>query len=105
MNETQSVLKHFATLCGVPDEAILYRPRGCNECRETGYRGRVGAFEVIRINKRLADMIQVRAPLPELRKAAVESGMKLLAHSAMDKACEHLTSLEEAVSITVSEDE
>ncbi|MFV1968591.1 MAG: GspE/PulE family protein [Pirellulaceae bacterium] len=90
---------------GVPSEATLYRPRGCNECRETGYRGRVGAFEVIRINKRLADMIQVRASLPELRKAAIESGMKLLAHSAMDKACERLTSLQEAVSVAVLEEE
>ena len=50
-------------------------------------------------------MIQDRAPLAELRKAAVDSGMKLLAHSAMDKACQHLTSLEEAVSITVLEEE
>jgi type IV pilus assembly protein PilB len=90
---------------GVPNDAILYRPRGCDECRETGYRGRVGAFEVIRINKRLADMIQARAPLPELRRAAVESGMKLLAHGAMDKACEHLTSLQEAVSISFLEEE
>ena len=90
---------------GVPEAATLYRAVGCNECRETGYRGRVGVFEVIRINKRLADMIQTRAPLPELQKAAVESGMKLLARSAMDKACEHLTSLQEAVSIAVSQEE
>lgn len=89
----------------VPGDATLYRPRGCGDCRETGYRGRVGAFEVIRLNKRLADMIQVRAPLSELRTAAVVSGMKLLAQSAMDKACEQLTSLQEAVSITVSEEE
>ena len=59
----------------------------------------------IEANCPMADMIQVRAPLPELQKAAVESGMKLLAHSAMDKACEHLTSLEEVVSITVLEEE
>ena len=88
----------------VPNEATLFRSQGYNECRETGYRGRVGAFEVIRINRRLSDMIQGRAPLPELRTAAVESGMKLLGESAMDKACEHLTSLHEAVSITISEE-
>jgi len=90
---------------GVPDDATLFRATGCGECRDTGYRGRVGAFEVIRINRRLSNMIQVSAPLPELRTVAVESGMKLLAESAMDKACEHLTSLQEAVSITVSEEE
>ena len=87
----------------VPADAMLYRPVGCRECRDNGYRGRLGVFEVIRINKELSDMIQRDAPLPDLRKAAVDDGMKLLAHSAMDKACEALTSLEEVVSVTVSD--
>lgn len=87
----------------VPEGAILYRAVGCRECRDNGYRGRLGVFEVIRINRELAGMIQRDAPLPELRKAAVDDGMKLLAHSAMDKACEGLTSLEEVVSVTVSD--
>ena len=83
--------------------ATLFRAVGCRECRENGYRGRLGVFEVIRINKELAGMIQRDAPLPELRSAAIDDGMKLLAHSAMDKACRGLTSLEEVVSVTVSD--
>jgi type IV pilus assembly protein PilB len=88
---------------GVPEGASLYRAVGCRECRENGYRGRLGVFEVIRINRELAGMIQRDTPLPELRESAVSDGMKLLAHSAMDKACEGLTSLEEVVSVTVSD--
>ena len=49
------------------------------------------------------DVMSLLSGLPELRKAAVDDGMKLLAHSAMDKACEGLTSLEEVVSVTVSD--
>jgi type IV pilus assembly protein PilB len=82
----------------------IYRPVGCKDCRDLGYRGRVGVFEVIRINRELAEQIQTRAPLEQMRKSAVANGMKLLSHSAIEKVCQGLTSLEEALSITVSEE-
>jgi type IV pilus assembly protein PilB len=82
----------------------LYRPKGCDHCRGTGYRGRVGIFEVVRITSRMANLIQTRTPLTELRRTAREEGMKLLADNAVDKARQGLTSLEEALSITISEE-
>lgn len=82
----------------------LFRPKGCGSCRATGYRGRVGVFEVVRITSHIANLIQTRTPLPELRRAAREGGMKLLADNAVDKAREGLTSLEEALTITLSEE-
>jgi type IV pilus assembly protein PilB len=89
---------------GLGSDEVIYRPRGCGECRQTGYKGRVGVFEVIRITRRLSDLIQNRAPLAELRQAAVDQGMKLLSQSAMEKARQGLTSLEEVLSITLSEE-
>ncbi|MBN2216849.1 MAG: type II/IV secretion system protein [Pirellulales bacterium] len=83
----------------------VFKPVGCRECRDLGYRGRVGIFEVIRITDKLADMIQCKKPLPELRKAATEQGMKLLYDSALAKVCDGMTSLEEALSVTVAEEE
>ena len=83
----------------------LYRPKGCDHCRGTGYRGRVGVFEVVRITARMASLIQTRAPLPELRAAAREQGMKLLVDSGMDKVREGLTSLEEVLSVTMTSEE
>src|SRR5207253_2810038 len=62
----------------------LCRPRGCPNCRGTGYRGRVGIFEVIRITSRMAELIQNRAPLPELHRAASDQGMKLLWDSGLE---------------------
>ena len=83
----------------------LFRPKGCDACRGTGYRGRLGIFEVIRITPLLAKLIQSRTALPEMREAAVSEGMKLLVNSAVDKAREGHTSLEAALSVTMSDED
>jgi type IV pilus assembly protein PilB len=83
---------------------IFYRPKGCVQCRRLGYRGRIGVFEVVRINPRLTQLIQKRAPLDQLRKAAREDGMKLLFDSTLDKVRQGLTSLEAALSVTMAEE-
>jgi type IV pilus assembly protein PilB len=81
----------------------LFRPLGCPKCRGSGYKGRVGVFEVVRITPEMARLIQKRAPLPELREAARAEGMKLLVDSAVDKAREGLTSLENALSVAMGD--
>ena len=88
----------------VPGETF-YRPVGCIQCRRVGYKGRVGVFEVVRITPLMAKLIQNRTPLPELRKAARSEGMKLLFDSAIDKVRAGLTSLEAALSVTMSGEE
>ena len=83
----------------------LFRPKGCDACRGTGYRGRLGIFEVIRITPLMGKLIQSRTALSEMREAAISEGMKLLVNSAVDKAREGLTSLEAAVSVTMSDED
>jgi type IV pilus assembly protein PilB len=80
----------------------LYRPKGCDTCRGAGYKGRVGIFEVVRITSRIANLIQSRASVTELRTAACEEGMKMLVHSGLDKVRMGLTSLEEVLSVAMS---
>jgi len=92
----------LAELHGFQLGETIFRPGSCANCRGTGYRGRVGVFEVIRITARMADLIQSRTPLPELRAAAQEQGMKLLADSALDKVRQGLTSLEEALTVSMA---
>ncbi len=92
----------LAKLHGFEVGETIYRPKGCNVCRGTGYKGRVGIFEVVRITNRMADLIQNRTPLPEMRLAAREQGMKLLADSGLDKVRQGLTSLEEALSVSMA---
>jgi type IV pilus assembly protein PilB len=83
----------------------IYRPKGCDQCRGIGYRGRIGVFEVVRITARMANLIQTRAPLPDLRAGAREQGMKLLSDSGMDKVREGLTSLEEVLGVITTSEE
>ena len=92
-----------ASRCGLDQGLTIYRPRGCSECRDRGYQGRVGVFEVIPINNTLAEMIQRRASLAELRQAVVADGMKLLKHSALEQVTAGTTSLEEALTVAVQD--
>jgi type IV pilus assembly protein PilB len=80
----------------------IFRSKGCEACRGTGYRGRVGVFEVVRITRNMSNLIQCRTPLAELREAARSEGMKMLADSAIDKVRTGVTSLEEALAITMA---
>src|SRR5579883_44849 len=103
--EPYEVTEDLAEAHGLPLGQTIYRPKGCIQCRRMGYRGRVGVFEVIRITPRLTGLIQKRAPLDQLRKAAREEGMKMLFDSALDKVRQGLTSLEAALSVTMAEEE
>ncbi|MCA9263818.1 MAG: type II/IV secretion system protein [Planctomycetales bacterium] len=102
--EAYSLDSETAERVGLPAGETLYRPVGCKDCRMTGYKGRVGVFEVIRITAQMSDLIQRKATLAELRQLAQSQGMKLLAQTSREKVREGLTSLEEALSVTVSQD-
>ena len=82
-----------------------FRPKGCEACPNTGYKGRVGLFEVIRVTPKLRDAISEGAPLPQLRKEAQRQGMMLLSDAGIQKVREGLTSLEEALTVCMTEAE
>jgi len=80
-----------------------YRAAGCPACRDSGYAGRVGLFEVIRIAPAVRDLIGRGASLPELQSAVRQRDVKLLADSGLDKVREGVTSLEEVLSVCLTE--
>ena len=85
---------------------ILYRPKGCDALPEDRLPGPGRrSSRSIRITPLMAQLIQNRTPLPELREAARAEGMKLLFDSALDKVREGLTSLEAALSVTMSDED
>jgi type IV pilus assembly protein PilB len=86
-------------------QADYFRPKGCEVCRSTGYKGRVGLFEAIRVTPKLRDMIAAGVPLPELRKESQKQGMMLLSDAGLDKVREGVTSLEEALTVCMAEAE
>ena len=75
--------------------------RGCNICNNTGYKGRVGLYEVMEINDELRELILVGASALELRKKALENGMITLRRSGLIKLAAGLSSIEEVVRETV----
>jgi type IV pilus assembly protein PilB len=94
----EDMLKRFNLDKGV----VLYRPKGCHDCRHTGYRGRIGIFEVYCITPELRDLIQERAPLHQLQEAARRAGVLSMLDDGVAKARQGFTSLEEIISTTVA---
>jgi type IV pilus assembly protein PilB len=77
------------------------RGKGCDRCLNTGYKGRVGLYEVMEISEELRELILVGASGPELRRKAVDEGMITLRQSGLRKVKDGMTSLEEVVRETV----
>ncbi|MFO7302770.1 MAG: type IV-A pilus assembly ATPase PilB [Acidobacteriota bacterium] len=77
------------------------RGRGCDRCNGSGYKGRVGVFEVMEISDRLRELIVTGAPTAELKQVAMEEGMLTLRQSGLEKVRQGVTSLEEVVRETM----
>jgi type IV pilus assembly protein PilB len=77
------------------------RGRGCDRCGGTGYRGRVGLFEVMASSEAIRTLILDGAPVSDLRRQAVAEGMVTLRQSGLQKVREGLTSLDDVVRETV----
>jgi len=75
--------------------------KGCGTCNKTGYKGRVGLYEVMEINDELRELILVGASALELKKKAVEQGMITLRRSGLTKVALGQTTMEEVVRETV----
>lgn len=80
-----------------PDE--LSRPEGCETCRKTGYRGRIGVFETVLTAGKIAEAIQAGSPEDELRRLIRTAGTPSLTAEALRRARDGITSIEEARSI------
>jgi type IV pilus assembly protein PilB len=78
-----------------------YKGRGCETCNQTGFKGRVGLYEVMEITDELRELIIIGASAIELRKKAVELGMITLRGSGLQKIREGITTIEEVVKETV----
>src|SRR5262249_11250358 len=85
--------------------ATFMRGRGCNHCYHTGYRGRLGIFEMLKMNSGMREMTFNRAPTQEIRRQARLLGMRTLLEDGLDKAVRGVTTLEEVLSICHHETE
>ena len=79
----------------------MYRGRGCETCLNTGYKGRIGLYEVMEVTDDLRELIIIGASAIELRRKAIELGMITLRESGLCKLREGITTVEEVVKETV----
>ncbi len=83
-----------------PEEAKsiqIFEPNGCEKCSSTGYKGRLGLFEVMEIDEELKEQIMVGASTSELRQKAKEKGMLTLRQSGIEKIKAGMTSIDEVL--------
>jgi len=80
----------------------VYKGTGCTKCNNTGYKGRVGLYEVMEVTDEIRELILIGASALELRKRAIEDGMISLRESGLYKIRNGVTTLEEVVRETVA---
>jgi type IV pilus assembly protein PilB len=82
-----------------PDDARFVRGRGCFHCQDTGYRGRIGIYEILLIDDIIRDMIVKNRASHEIMRHAHEAGhLRLLREDAFEKVARGITTMEEAAS-------
>ncbi len=113
----QRLVRRICPHCRQPDDDIpdsirqklglvdttLYRGTGCNHCSGTGYRGRIGVFELLEVDEDIRQLILKRASSTEIKALSRKKGMRTLQEDGLQKAIAGVTSLEEVVRVTQME--
>jgi len=81
---------------------LIYRAKGCEECNQTGYRGRLVVGEVLSVDDHIRQLIGNKAPYTQIKDAARKNGMDTLFESGLKKVESGITSLDEVLSIATS---
>lgn len=116
----QRLVRRLCPHCRVPDEtaadrlagyeryahmlenAVPYRPEGCDMCSHTGYRGRAGLYELLLLDDAVQATLSRTSESNEIRRAAIQSGMIPLVEVGIDKVRKGVTSLEEVFRVTMT---
>ena len=96
----QRLVRRLCDHCKAPDGETTFAAVGCQRCRGTGFRGRVGLFELLRVDDRIRDLVVARAAAAEIRAAAIDGGTKLLATDGVEKVRQGVTTMDEVLRVT-----
>ncbi len=98
---TDEIIKEFRLQeLGLDQKAKFYRPKGCDKCLKTGYKGRIAITELLVLTNKLKDLILASSPESEIKNAARAQGMRTMREDAVIKASKGLTTLEEVTRLT-----
>lgn len=93
---SNNVLKEI----GMEKKIEFYRGKGCANCKNTGFAGRIGIFELLTINEEIRKMIEQKDSADQIKKRAIQLGMKTLRDDGFEKVKLGLTSIEEVLRVT-----
>ncbi len=92
---------------GIPPDEVksfqVYKGKGCSLCNNTGYKGRVGLYEVMPMKEEIKELVLSRASTSEVKKEAIRLGMKTLRQSGIAKIKEGMTTIEEVLRSTMED--
>jgi type II secretory ATPase GspE/PulE/Tfp pilus assembly ATPase PilB-like protein len=77
----------------------FFRGAGCAVCKGTGYKGRIGVYELMTVNQEMREMVLKHASSDQLKEAALRNGMRTLREDAMEKILLGMTTLEESLRV------
>ena len=83
------------------DDVVLYRHKGCSRCNNTGYRGRLGLYEVMIVSEAIRRLTVERKSADEISRVAAAEGMKSLREDGMEKVLQGMTSVEEIARVII----
>ncbi|MFL0195447.1 GspE/PulE family protein [Clostridium sp. WILCCON 0269] len=87
-------------LLGIDNPVKLKKGRGCSLCNDTGYKGRIGIFEILEIDKDIKNLIDINSTESDIKKMALEKGMNTLRESCMNKVLKGTTTVDEMLKVT-----
>ena len=104
MHELEALIGSNGSGPAIPSDLKIPRAVGCKECRGRGYKGRIGIFEVLLMNDEIRSMALKHASTSEIRRLAVQLGMKGLREDGWRKVAAGMTTVEEVLRLTQEEE-
>lgn len=86
--------------CNMEEEVTVYEPCGCSKCENTGYKGRIGVYEIMKMSPRLKTIISKRQGADAIKEQALQEGMYTLRMSATEYVLDGTTSFDEMVKVS-----
>jgi len=106
MDKILAMLKTAPEMKGIVNEKStwkninFYKPKGCDQCSNEGYHGRLGIYEVLEMNEEMGKLITANASSDVLEEKARANGMRIMAEDGFIKAVQGITSIEEVLRVT-----
>ncbi len=106
--EPEEIPKEMILAAGIPEsevaKTVCYKGKGCSTCNDTGYKGRVGIYQVMPMFEELRELILAGANTAEIKRESMRLGVKTMRQSALTKLQEGALSMEEVLRVTIADD-